>query len=232
MFPLRDVIPSRTFPGVVIVLITLNALAFLFEQSLSTRELRAFVTTWGLVPRDLDFVTVFSSMFLHGGWMHIIGNMVFLWIFGDNIEDRMGHGRFLVFYLLCGAIAAFAHVLREVGWAAQTLEGGYRAYRRSIVEQLATLPAAFSFRVVHGATGSGKSRLLRALARAHAQVLDLEDGRRGAHPVGSRRPGAGAVAPDRSRPYRKQLASRLAPSATAAGSSRSQTPAIASGQRG
>ena len=113
MFPLRDVIPSRTFPGVVIALITLNVLAFLFEQSLSSRELRVFVTTWGLVPRDPDLVTVFSSMFLHGGWMHIIGNMVFLWIFGDNIEDRMGHGRFLVFYLLCGAIAAAAHVLSD-----------------------------------------------------------------------------------------------------------------------
>jgi len=71
--------------------------------------------------------------------------------------------------------AAFAHVLREVGWAAQTLEGGYRAYRRCVVEELAALPATFTFRVVHGATGSGKSRLLRALARAGAQVLDLEE---------------------------------------------------------
>ena len=69
---------------------------------------------------------------------------------------------------------AFAHVLREVGWPARTLEGGYRAYRRWVVEQLAALPAAFSYRVVHGATGSGKSRLLRALAAAGAQVLDLE----------------------------------------------------------
>jgi len=69
---------------------------------------------------------------------------------------------------------AFAHVLREVGWDARTLEGGYRAYRRWIVEQLATLPGMFRLRVVHGATGSGKSRLLRALTRAGAQVLDLE----------------------------------------------------------
>jgi tRNA 2-selenouridine synthase len=70
--------------------------------------------------------------------------------------------------------AAFAHVLREVGWDAHTLEGGYRAYRRWIVAQLARLPGELRFRVVHGATGSGKSRLLRALARAGAQVLDLE----------------------------------------------------------
>jgi len=70
---------------------------------------------------------------------------------------------------------AFAHVLREVGWPAVTLEGGYRAYRRWVVERLAALPAGFGFRVVHGATGSGKSRLLRALAGAGAQVLDLEE---------------------------------------------------------
>jgi tRNA 2-selenouridine synthase len=69
---------------------------------------------------------------------------------------------------------AFAHVLREVGWAAQTLDGGYRAYRRWVVEQMAVLPRDFDYRVVHGATGSGKSRLLRALAQAGAQVLDLE----------------------------------------------------------
>jgi tRNA 2-selenouridine synthase len=70
--------------------------------------------------------------------------------------------------------AAFAHVMREVGWDAHTLQGGYRAYRRWVVEQLAQLPGGFRFRVVHGATGSGKSRLLRALSRAGAQVLDLE----------------------------------------------------------
>jgi tRNA 2-selenouridine synthase len=69
---------------------------------------------------------------------------------------------------------ALAHVLREVGWAARTLEGGYRAYRRWVVAELAAQPARFAYRVVHGATGSGKSRLLRALARAGAQVLDLE----------------------------------------------------------
>ena len=99
--------------------------------------------------------------------------------------------------------AAFAHVLREVGWAAQTLEGGYRAYRRSIVEQLAALPAAFSFRVVHGATGSGKSRLLRALARAGAQVLDLEE-------LAAHRGSVLGELPDRPQPSQKMFESRLA----------------------
>src|SRR3954470_16977305 len=110
MFPLRDVIPSRTFPGVTIAFIVLNALAFLYELGLSDRELSRFVFTWGVVPARFDLLSVFTSMFLHGGWMHVIGNMWFLWIFGDNVEDRMGHGRFAVFYLLAGAIAGVAHV--------------------------------------------------------------------------------------------------------------------------
>ncbi|MDH3320589.1 MAG: tRNA 2-selenouridine(34) synthase MnmH [Betaproteobacteria bacterium] len=98
--------------------------------------------------------------------------------------------------------AAFAHVLREVGWAAQTLEGGYRAYRRCIVEQLAALPENFTFRVVHGATGSGKSRLLRALARAGAQVLDLEE-------LAAHRGSVLGDLPDRPQPSQKMFESRL-----------------------
>jgi membrane associated rhomboid family serine protease len=110
MIPLRDVIPSRTFPGVTITIIVLNALAFLYELGLSDRELQRFVFAWGVVPARFDVLSAFTSMFLHGGWMHIIGNMLFLWIFGDNVEDRVGHGRFVVFYLLSGLIAALAHV--------------------------------------------------------------------------------------------------------------------------
>jgi membrane associated rhomboid family serine protease len=110
MIPLRDVIPSRTFPGVVIAIIVLNALGFLHELGLSDRELTVFLHAWGVVPARFDALAVLSSMFLHGGWMHIIGNMWFLWIFGDNVEDRMGHGRFVVFYVLSGAVAALAHV--------------------------------------------------------------------------------------------------------------------------
>jgi membrane associated rhomboid family serine protease len=66
-----------------------------------------------MVPADFSWPTLLSSMFLHGGWMHFLGNMLFLWIFGDNVEDRMGHGRFLVFYLLCGAVAAAAHLASD-----------------------------------------------------------------------------------------------------------------------
>jgi membrane associated rhomboid family serine protease len=115
MIPLRDVIPSRTFPALVIAIIALNAFAFLFEQTLSDRELALFVRVYGVVPASFTWSSVFTSMFLHGGWMHILGNMLFLWIFGDNVEDRLGHGRFVVFYLLCGMVAALAHVMSEPG---------------------------------------------------------------------------------------------------------------------
>ena len=100
MIPLRDVIPSRTTPGVTITLIVINVLVFLFQMSLTERGQEAFVVAFGLVPAYFSFVTVFSSMFVHGGLAHIAGNMLFLWIFGDNVEDRLGHGRFLFLYLM------------------------------------------------------------------------------------------------------------------------------------
>ena len=106
MIPLRDVIPSRTTPVVTIALIVLNVIVFFHEQTLGEYTYRRFVMTYGLVPATFDWVSVFTSMFVHGGWEHIIGNMLFLWIFGDNVEDRMGHGRFIVFYVLCGVTAA------------------------------------------------------------------------------------------------------------------------------
>src|SRR5688572_240314 len=111
MIPLRDVIPSRTFPIFTIGFIVLNSVAFVFEQSLSPTALEGFIRTYGVVPARLEVVTVLTSMFLHGGWLHFLGNMLYLWIFGDNVEDRLGHGRFVVFYLMCGAAAAVAHVL-------------------------------------------------------------------------------------------------------------------------
>src|SRR5687767_1328385 len=107
MIPLRDVIPSRTTPVVAVSLIALNALAFVYQLSLGD-AVEEFVLDFGLVPAVFSWVTVFTSMFLHGGLLHFGGNMLYLWIFGDNVEDRMGHGRFLVFYLLCGVAAALA----------------------------------------------------------------------------------------------------------------------------
>jgi membrane associated rhomboid family serine protease len=110
MIPLRDVIPSRTFPFFTVTFIVLNSVAFLFEISLPEDALQTFLVTYGVVPARLDWLTVLTSMFLHGGWLHFLGNMLYLWIFGDNVEDRLGHGRYVLFYLACGAAAALAHV--------------------------------------------------------------------------------------------------------------------------
>jgi membrane associated rhomboid family serine protease len=110
MIPLRDIIPSRTTPVVTISLIAINVLVFLYELSLG-RAVDAFTLYWGLVPAAFSWVAVFTSMFLHGGLLHVAGNVLYLWIFGDNVEDRMGHGRFLVFYLLCGVAAALAQTI-------------------------------------------------------------------------------------------------------------------------
>jgi membrane associated rhomboid family serine protease len=112
MIPLRDVIPSRTFPAITIALIAVNVLVFLFELSLGD-SLELFLQSWALVPARFTLLSLVTSMFLHGGLMHVGGNMWFLWIFGDNVEDRMGHGRFIVFYLLCGAVAALAQTLMQ-----------------------------------------------------------------------------------------------------------------------
>jgi membrane associated rhomboid family serine protease len=108
VIPLRDVIPSRTTPYVTIGLIAVNTLVYLYETTLGDPSLEEFILYFGLVPAAFSWVAVLTSMFLHGGLLHVGGNMLFLWIFGDNVEDRVGHGRFVVFYLLCGAAAALA----------------------------------------------------------------------------------------------------------------------------
>src|SRR4051812_37589678 len=110
MIPLRDVIPSRTTPYLVISIIALNVLGWFYELSLSDRDLRFFLQDYGVVPAAFTLPTLFSSMFLHGSWSHIFGNMLYLWIFGDNVEDRLGHGRFIVFYLLCGVVAVVGQI--------------------------------------------------------------------------------------------------------------------------
>jgi len=114
MIPLRDVIPSRTTPGVTLTLIAVNVLVFLFQASLSERGQALLIDSFGLVPVSFSVVSLFTSMFLHGGLAHLFGNMLFLWIFGDNVEDRLGHLRFLLFYLLCGTAAALAQTALDV----------------------------------------------------------------------------------------------------------------------
>ncbi|HEX7280824.1 MAG TPA: rhomboid family intramembrane serine protease, partial [Vicinamibacterales bacterium] len=113
MIPLRDVIPSRTKPGVTITLIVLNVLVFFLQSSLNDRGQEAFIYAFGLVPAYFSVVSLFTSMFVHGGLGHVAGNLLYLWIFGDNIEDRLGHGRFLVFYLATGVVAALAQTAMD-----------------------------------------------------------------------------------------------------------------------
>jgi membrane associated rhomboid family serine protease len=110
VIPLRDVIPSRTTPYITITIIVLNGLAWLFEISLPRDVLPEFLQVYGMVPADFHPATLITSMFLHGSWSHVLGNMWYLWIFGDNVEDRVGHGRFIIFYLLCGIVAALGQM--------------------------------------------------------------------------------------------------------------------------
>jgi membrane associated rhomboid family serine protease len=119
LLPLRDHIPTRRFPVVTVTLIAINVLVFLVEVTLDLGgNLNAFLERWGVIPYDVtrnlnleEILTFFSAMFLHGGVMHIAGNMLYLWIFGNNVEDEMGRGRFVIFYLLCGILASLAQVL-------------------------------------------------------------------------------------------------------------------------
>jgi len=111
MIPLRDTQPSSSTPIVTIGIIVVNVLVFLHQVSLDPYESNHFIARYAVIPDRFQYSDVITSMFMHGGWMHLIGNMWFLWIYGDNVEDVLGHGKSLVFYLLCGIAAALFHVL-------------------------------------------------------------------------------------------------------------------------
>jgi membrane associated rhomboid family serine protease len=111
MIPLKSTERISSTALVTIGLIAVNAVIFLYQDTLPVYALNQFVEKWGLVPDRLRLATLFTSMFLHGGWMHIIGNMLFLWVFGRNVEDLIGSGRFLLLYLLCGLAAAVVQVI-------------------------------------------------------------------------------------------------------------------------
>ena len=113
MFPVSDVIPSRSTPFVTVGLISANALAFLYELQLPAAELDHLVQTYGVVPASFSWLTVPSSLFFHIGWIHILGNSLALWLFGDNVEDRLGHARFAILYLVCASAAALAQTASQ-----------------------------------------------------------------------------------------------------------------------
>src|SRR5262245_10821106 len=133
MLPLRDNIPSSRFPMITLSLVVINALVFLWELSLG-RGLNNALLQLAVVPvryTDLEVARLFNpveqaipflaSMFLHGGWIHLIGNMWTLWIFGDNVEDRLGYGRFLLLYLGSGIVAALFHIYTNAGSGVPTI---------------------------------------------------------------------------------------------------------------
>jgi membrane associated rhomboid family serine protease len=120
MLPIGDEQNGRTLsPAVNTTLIAINVVVFLIEMAIASGvvpgSLDAFFATWGMIPAEVaqrhDLYTIVTSQFLHAGWLHLGGNMLFLWVFGDNVEDAMGHVRYLIFYLLCGSVAALAQLI-------------------------------------------------------------------------------------------------------------------------
>jgi membrane associated rhomboid family serine protease len=113
MFPISDVIPSRTRPLVTISLIVLNTLAYVYQLQLDETSLQRLVFAYGVIPARFSAADVVTSLFLHADILHFASNMVFLWIFGDNVEDRLGHVGYLLFYLACGGIGAAAQTAAD-----------------------------------------------------------------------------------------------------------------------
>ncbi len=119
IIPLRDTVPSSRTPVVNYALIALNALVFVYQVTLG-EAVTDFVYAYGVIPyrflhlfstHPVEILTPLFAMFLHGGWLHVIGNMLYLYIFGDNVEDMLGHGKYLVFYLLCGVFSFLVQIL-------------------------------------------------------------------------------------------------------------------------
>lgn len=165
MIPIRDNIKSRRFPVINTALIVINIAVFIYELILSQGQLTAFMSSFGVIPRRLmnlvhgeaTFVSavlpLFTSMFLHGGWLHLLGNLLYLWIFGDNVEDRLGRTRYLLVYITAGLLGALAQVwanpqaaepiIGASGAIAGVLGAYFLAYPRAKV--LTLLPIFFFF---------------------------------------------------------------------------------------
>jgi len=115
MIPLKDEIKSYTKPVITYIILGINIFVYVYEFSLGTYK-ENFIYQFGTIPYDLfnpaginSYLTIFSSMFIHANFIHILGNMLFLWVFADNVEDRLGHIKFIIFYLICGIAAVFLH---------------------------------------------------------------------------------------------------------------------------
>jgi membrane associated rhomboid family serine protease len=167
MIPLRDDNPTQRVPFVSRAIIVVNVLVFIYELSLAD-GMRELLRDWGVVPGRLfaaltgetslpvELMTLVTSMFLHGGWLHLIGNMWYLWIFGDNVEDRMGHGRFLFFYIAAGMFAALLNSAIMPGSPTPTIGAsgaiagvlGAYAYAYPRAKVLTLVPIFFFFQII------------------------------------------------------------------------------------
>lgn len=149
MIPIGDEIRSRRVPWVTWLLLLINVGVFLYQSSLGYEPMLAWVMRWGAVPARIvnpltypwSWLTLFTSIFLHGGWMHLFSNMLYLWIFGDNVEDVLGHGRFLLFYILAGVLAGLAQVL-SMPWATVPAIGASGAIAGVLAVYLVFFPTA------------------------------------------------------------------------------------------
>jgi len=123
MFPIWDDVPTKKFPLITVILIALNSIVYVYQVSLG-ETFTEFIHSMGLLPFEIThhidllpsgpspiYLTIFSSMFMHGSIVHLLGNMLFLWIFGNNVEDYLGRKKYVIFYLLCGVAAAFTQIL-------------------------------------------------------------------------------------------------------------------------
>jgi membrane associated rhomboid family serine protease len=203
MIPIRDANKSHSFPVVTVTLIALNALVWLYEASLSPKMLELFVKAYGFIPAHFlafsqfeggllgnAIIPLFSSLFMHGSWMHVIGNMWFLWIFGDNVEDRLGRARYLVFYLLCGIGASLAHVAFNPGSTIPTV-GASGAISGVLGAYIITFPHA---RILAIVPAGRQARQVRVPAYVFIGLWILFQFVRGAATLGVYEENAGGVA--------------------------------------
>lgn len=121
MIPLRALIYRRSTPAMTLLIIAANVFCFLVELAQPTYLQNRFIAHYALIPDRLHLSALVTSMFLHGGWLHLIGNMWFLWVFGSHVEEAMGSAKFLVFYLLCGVASAIVQLMTNLGSAVPTL---------------------------------------------------------------------------------------------------------------
>jgi membrane associated rhomboid family serine protease len=150
MFPVCDVIPSRRKPLVTTGLIIAIAMVFIYEQRLDRRELHDLASTFGVVPGQFSWTTLLTSVFLHDGWIHFVGNALYLWIFGENVEDALGRAPYLLLFFASGALAGLAYgslapssvvpLVGASGAVAAVMGAHFALYRRSHVLTVVVLP--------------------------------------------------------------------------------------------